>query len=484
MACRFLAVWICFGAAAAAQDSRNVTEPVFPRVCAQLPARLAAPIADETALDTARVQSALNGCAAGAAVELQGNGALDSFLIAPIVLPKGVTLLVDGGVTVWGSRNPRDYDSNAQHTCGTLTTSGGGCVPLITANRADGAGIMGYGAIDGRGHLPMLGATMTWWDLARSAVSPLTQNNPRMLQVSNTSGFTLYKVTLRNSPNFHVAMGADANVTIWGVKILAPYDARNTDGIDPGYSHDVTITHSYISDGDDNVAVGASNSPGASNISVADNWFGDGHGASIGSYTQYGVSNVLFDRITIAGDRANSNQTGIRIKSDVSRGGVVQNVTYSNICMQNVRSAIVFDPFYTSGATGNLVPQYRNLAIRNLRAVTEGTVQIEGYDAAAATVVTLSNVQIDGVKATDISAQYAAVTVGPDPVNFSAMLRGSRGYRGGPGDDRGGCSRVSGIVVRAHRGRVDGGAGRGFGGRAGVHDEGSLVSVLRCESQN
>ena len=70
---------------------------------------------------------------------------------------------------------------------------------------------MGYGVIDGRGELPMLingsASGMSWWDLARSAVSPLTQNNPRMLQVSNTDGFTLYKITLMNSPNFHVSLG-------------------------------------------------------------------------------------------------------------------------------------------------------------------------------------------------------------------------------------------------------------------------------------
>jgi uncharacterized protein (TIGR03437 family) len=245
-----------------------------------------------------------------------------------------------------------------------------------------------------------------------------------MLQVSNTNGFTLYKITLRNSPNFHVSLQTDTNVTIWGVKIITPYDARNTDGIDPGYSSNVTITQCYISDGDDNVAVGAS-SPGAANISVVNNHFGDGHGASIGSYTQGNVSNVLFDHISIAGDSANSNQTGIRIKSDRSRGGLVQNITYSNICMQNVRSAIVLDPFYTANATGNLIPQFKNITLQNVHATTEGLVKMQGFDASVPATITLNGVQMDGIKSSDLTQQYVDYTLGPDPVNFAGMLRGT-----------------------------------------------------------
>ena len=410
-----------------AQDTRTVTEPVFPPVCTQVPALSTA---DDSSLDTSRIQAALSSCPAGQAVELRADGPADAFFIGPIQFPPGVTLLLDAGVTVFGSRNPRDYDSSSARTCGTITNANTGCFPLITANRADGAGIMGYGTIDGRGHLPMLingaPASQSWWDLANAAnTGSLSQNCPRMIQVSNTNGFSLYKITLKNSPNFHVALGTDTNFTAWGVKIVTPYDARNTDGIDPGYSNNVTITQCHISDGDDNVAVGGSNSPGASNISVVNNFFGDGHGASIGSYTQAGVSNVLFDHITFAGNKANGSATGIRIKSDVSRGGLVQNITYSNMCLQNVRAAIVLDPFYTSGATGNLIPQYKNITIQNVHSTTESTVKIQGHDAANNTTVTLNNVQIDGIKSTDITEQYVDYALGPDPVNFAAFLKGT-----------------------------------------------------------
>jgi polygalacturonase len=411
-----------------AQDTRTVIEPSFPPVCSQLPAQLSS-AGNETLFDTARIQNAMNACPAGQAVELQVSGTNNVFLIGPIQLVKGVALIVDAGVRVLASRNPRDYDANASHMCGTLATTNTGCVPLITANHADGAGIMGYGVIDGRGHLPMLPggtpSTMTWWDLALSASGSLSQNNPRMLQVSNTDSFILYKITLMNSPNFHVALGTDTNFTAWGVKIITPYDARNTDGIDPGYSNNVTITDSYISEGDDNVAVGGANSPGATNMSIVNSHFGDGHGASIGSYTQAGVSNILFDHITIAGDTANTNANGIRIKTDVSRGGLVQNVTYSNMCMRNVRNAVVLDPFYTAGATGNLIPEFRNITLWNVHATTEGTVKIQGHDASVPTSITLNNVTIDSIKSSDVTQSYVNYTLGPDSVNFASFIKGT-----------------------------------------------------------
>ena len=72
--------------------------------------------------------------------------------------------------------------------------------------------------------------------------------------------------------------------TVWGVKIDTPQRlARNTDGIDPGNgSKNVTITHSYIRAGDDNIAIKGGNG-GATNMTISHNHFYWGHGMSIGS---------------------------------------------------------------------------------------------------------------------------------------------------------------------------------------------------------
>ena len=58
------------------QDTRNVTEPVIPKSCAVLPARLAKSgktlaDADEAKPDTARIQQTLDQCVAGRGIEVR-----------------------------------------------------------------------------------------------------------------------------------------------------------------------------------------------------------------------------------------------------------------------------------------------------------------------------------------------------------------------------------------------------------------------------
>ena len=95
-----------------AQDTRQITEPRIPPSCVVLKADLhatdnALAAADETRLDTQRIQAALDHCGAGHAVELSIDGSNNAFLGGPLELRKGVTLLIDKGVTLYASRNPR-----------------------------------------------------------------------------------------------------------------------------------------------------------------------------------------------------------------------------------------------------------------------------------------------------------------------------------------------------------------------------------------
>src|SRR5215469_8386882 len=94
---------------AGAQDTRTVTEPTIPATCNVLTARLtAAPggvlaAADEDRPDTRRIQQALDGCPPGKAVALEADGAANAFLIGPLQLRAGVTLLVNANTQLLGS---------------------------------------------------------------------------------------------------------------------------------------------------------------------------------------------------------------------------------------------------------------------------------------------------------------------------------------------------------------------------------------------
>ncbi|MDE3163468.1 MAG: glycoside hydrolase, partial [Acidobacteriota bacterium] len=158
---------------AAAQDTRTVTEPHLPPVCATLTAQIAAPggviaAEDETRLDTARIQQAMDRCTTGEGVYLRADGAKDVFLSGPLTLRSGVTLVVDAQTALVGSRDPRVYDLTPE-SCGIVSTKGHGCKPLILGDGVENSGIMGEGSIDGRGGATLLGQKATWWDLAHEA---------------------------------------------------------------------------------------------------------------------------------------------------------------------------------------------------------------------------------------------------------------------------------------------------------------------------
>ena len=444
--------------AVATGDTRTVTEPVFPPVCQQLSAALTS-VSDDlptpvdatvTNPDGARIQAALASCSTshpGQAVELSVGGAgLNAFLTGPLSMPSNVTLLVDPGVYVYFSRNAQDYDKVAgTHTCGTVGSASAtaSCQPLIDIpGTSTNVGIMGFGKLDGRGGDALINAIspyqgQSWWGLSAIANSGGTQENPRFIQIdSGASNITLYKITIRNSPLFHISTtGAASNFTAWDIKIITPTSSRNTDGIDPGNATNFTITRSWVSDGDDNIAVGgAGTTTPAANISVTNNHFFAGHGESIGSYTSAGVSNILFDSNmssgngtagagsavsstgTFTGGVADSNSTGLRIKSGYDRGGVVTNIQYSNSCYQDHKAEIVFSPNYEA-TTGTETPNLNNILLQNLTFLTAGTAQFTG-SSNGATVFPLQ-VTLDNVS---FPSSYPSSDFSPSPTNASLTL--------------------------------------------------------------
>src|SRR6185503_13548822 len=56
---------------------------------------------------------------------------------------------------------------------------------------------------------------------------------------------------------------------------------------------------------------------------------------------------------------------GIRIKSDSSRGGLVSNVSYTDVCIRGLPNPILLTPHY-SELTGALVPDYKNITLKDV----------------------------------------------------------------------------------------------------------------------
>lgn len=407
----------------AAQDTRNVTEPVVPPVCATLDAQLAATgntlaPADESKIDTARIQQAIDHCAKGRGVLLSASGADSAFLSGPLQLRAGVTLIVGKGVTLFASRDASLY-AVMPGSCGIVAYGPHqrGCKPLISVDHAPNSAVMGDGTIDGRGGEKMLGSKYSWWDLAEQARRGGGQQCFRLIVAEYSSNFTLYRITLKNSPNFHVVFGHGDGFTVWGLKINTPQRlARNTDGVDPGPDvRNVTITRSYICTGDDNVAIKGGIPGGVTNVTVDHDHFYWGHGMSIGSETNGGVSKIRVSDLSLDGP-----DNGIRIKSNGSRGGLTHDVIYDDVCIRNSPNPITLDTAYTANGPlkGNSPPSMRDVILHNVRVSGGGKITFNGYDHTHRVGVTLNGVQITDHAHYIYQVRHADIALGPEPTNL------------------------------------------------------------------
>jgi polygalacturonase len=432
-------------AVVSAQDRRQVEEPAMRPACIVLEADkyvgagrdMAA--ADEARPDTARIQGAIDGCARGKSVLLAAAPGRNAFLAGPLQLREGVALEVGKGATLYASRDPGDFDYPGAHgVCGSILPRDAqqgyvppkqaGCRPLVAIANASNAGVMGEGAIDGRGDKKLAGSDSSWWQRARSA-EPENKRfyAPRLVVARHADGLVLYKIALYNSPNFHVTVNDTDGFTAWGVHVQSPTvphtDARNTDGIDPGSSTNVTIAHSWIDTDDDNVAV----KTGVSHISILHNHFYNGHGMSIGSETLTGVSHMLVDDLVL-----DHTTSGIRIKSNVQRGGKVRDLVYQNICMRGVGVPVAISPYYMGqttekfvdpGLEGDLIPDYRGIVLRNVSITTPGELLIAGLDEAHRTEVQLENVQVVGVTPALVHVAFADISHAASNIPFGVPAR-------------------------------------------------------------
>ena len=382
-----------------------VPEPSWPtKICATLTAGIASKGGSVDYYDAAgvnthpdhdRLQKAIDACPIGAVKLVRGGKGEDGFLISPIQLKSNVVLWVDTGVTVFASRDPKDYDTGAGD-CGTANHEGHkSCHALFEGRDLERFGLIGDGKIDARGGSRLLSGPnkgiKSWWDVAWQSKQGLSQHNFRILQTEGGHDVLMYRITFENSPNFHLVPTGDG-IIAWNIKILAPslvYSVpgyacpagstpdvnpsatcftpdtiKNTDGFDPSNAMHVLLAYSWISDGDDDVAIKAGGKILSADQTYAHNHFYYGHGMSLGSETNGGAEHFIIDDLVMDG-KDSPEGNGIRLKSDTSRGGKVRDFVFQHICMTNEAHPLVFDTHY-SDKTGDQYPDFKGIVVRDL----------------------------------------------------------------------------------------------------------------------
>lgn len=392
-----IGISLMFPVVAHSADRRTVNEPV-------MPASVCAALSPSGGRDQQAIQQAIDHCAPGAMVHLLPG----TFTTGPLQMRSGVWLWVDKGATLAASTRAADFD-RGEGRCGTLDQQGNGCRPLIAFDHVTGGGIIGPGTIDGRGGSKLDGRDVSWWQLARQAQQQQAkQNVPRLVDMNHARDVTFWRIRLYHSANFHLAMNQVQGITVWGVVIDAPANARNTDGIDPGAATDVTIAHSFIRTGDDNVAIKAGKAGPSRFITLIDNHFYAGHGMSIGSETQSGVSDILVKDLTMDG-----TTSGLRIKSDISRGGEVTRVDYQRICLRNNRWPINIDTHYGNNVAGSLIPWFHDIHFTDIWG-GEGALILAGVDDAHPVQATFNGVRFSPTA--QWQTTHARLNQGPEGV--------------------------------------------------------------------
>jgi polygalacturonase len=347
---------------------------------------------DGKTLDTTIIQKAFDDC------ERSGGGTVfipaGTYLSKPLYIKSNTHLSIEKGGVLKATDNPEDFKDPARPGTGRAYVS------FINGRNIKNVTISGPGIIDGSGE--------KWWGPAREAkrtnvLNPgYTLPRPKLIVINGCTNLQVTNITLQNSPCFHLVPNDCENVLIDSVTILAPSNSPNTDAIDPSVCRNVLISKCVLDVGDDNVAIKSSHSLDHSiaacrDITVMDCLMLHGHGMSIGSESGGGVSDVTVSRCVFR-----DTENGLRIKSPRGRGGLVSNISYSDITMSNVNPAITITCYYPkvpdTDAAQPVVdgtPAFKNITIRNLTATCpKNAGMIVGLPESPVTGIRLENVMI------------------------------------------------------------------------------------------
>jgi polygalacturonase len=336
--------------------------------------------------DTAAIQQTIDECGkTGGGIVVLPAGI---YLSKPIFLRSNLTLQLDEGAILKATDEPADFEDSKEEK---------GVLAFVNGKNLTNISMTGKGTIDGSGE--------RWWPPVKEAKKtgqPEPRRRPRMVVLSKCKNVRIQDITLQNSPSFHLVPTDSEDVTIEGVIIRAPPDSPNTDAIDPSACKNVLIRKCILDVGDDNIALKSGHSvPGRSaaceDITVVDCTFLHGHGMSIGSETVGGVRNLTVRNCTFK-----DTVSGLRIKSYRGRGGLVENVTYSDIKMTDVKIPINITSYYpkipTEDTAQPLTPEtpiYRDIHIANLTATSPQSAGfIVGLPECVVSNLTLENIRI------------------------------------------------------------------------------------------
>ena len=286
-------------------------------------------VGDGQAKDTAALQRAIEACSegeGGTVVLARG-----SFLSGTIVLHSHVTLRIEAGATLLGSRDDADYPTLKPLTVNTQLDD---CRhALIYAVGATAVRIEGGGTIDGNADIDK------WRGMARRE-----GERPMAIFTALSTNVSIEGVTVRDAATWAVVNLEVEHLVIRGITVDSPHGPTH-DGIDVVDGHDVLIEDNTINAGDDGICLKSGSTKGLSDVVVRRNHVrgaGVANGLKLGTATVGPMRHLLFEDIAIE----NAQAAAMAVES--VDGGEVSDVTFRRITLSDVGTPV----FMLLGARG------------------------------------------------------------------------------------------------------------------------------------
>ncbi len=191
------------------------------------------------------------------------------------------------------------------------------------------------------------------------------------IQLHSCQNILIEGVTVRNGPMWNIHPVLCQNVTVRNVQVIG--HGPNNDGCNPESCKDVLIENCLFDTGDDCIAIKSGrnrdgrriNVP-SENIIVQGCTMKDGHGGvTIGSEISGGARNIFARNCRM--DSPNLGRI-LRLKTNVMRGGVIENVFMKDVQVGQIADAVVsIDCFYNEVPSGPIyLPIVRNIEVRSV----------------------------------------------------------------------------------------------------------------------
>ena len=347
-----------------------------PRLCAMLMAHVALHDAsvrgnEYVSIDTQRIQDALNLCDPGQAVALEAQGENNAFLAGPLIVPRGVTLFVDAGVTLLASRNPRDYDVSPS-SCGAARSEAVQCKPFVFSYQAAYSAIMGAGTIDGQGGAAFKIGETSWWQREEAAEkSGHKLSAPDLVSDYESQGFRVIGVSLRNAAGAHLAIYKTPEFSAANIAIDSPEHSGAGPGIVLSNSLDAKIDGAWIRTPAEAIVLEASILGPTAHGELRDLHIYGGRGIVAGD-AHFGDVND----IEINGAVLNGTSAGLTLQLAGADGAQMRGVRFQNICMTDVAEPL--RALAANGARGAAIPAANAIEFKNVGVAGKGTLGDDG----------------------------------------------------------------------------------------------------------